>query len=445
MNESHETSNLPGEPGRDINLHEPVDDLDTIDQMIGDYFTPERLDQQWQRIVETARSYGADPSRRDDSPDPALPDPALLGQDEPDLLDISHCGASDALRAPLELAAPQTDTVPAASTVFPRRAGPYLAQGGNISRAANRAVDALESLAVPGLDLRMMNPSDREETRATIAELRELLSKCPPGTFGAEGSAVILAAVAPLSETLIADRDERTALRLIHAASPQLKFLGRSHPAVFEVRRARAEALSELGQYRRAEKMLHQLSEDERRVFGSDDHRTALLLLWALIGSDRLQKAEEGFRALETRLAQPRDASTPMLWHLQCRYSWLLGRQGRVSESARGYDGVIVNRSHELGADHADASDARHSKGKMLVFAGEGSQAVALLHGLADDRARVQGDRHADTLETLKYLHLAHALAEPRDDRVVDRSINALLEILHIQDERHGPVYPHEP
>jgi hypothetical protein len=50
---------------------------------------------------------------------------------------------------------------------------------------------------------------------------------------------------------------------------------------------------------------------------------------------------------------------------------------GQVGESVRSYDSVIVNRSHELGADHPDALDDRHSKGKMLVVNGDGPLAVA--------------------------------------------------------------------
>jgi hypothetical protein len=219
-------------------------------------------------------------------------------------------------------------------------------------------------------------------------------------------------------------------------------FLGHRHPAAFEVRRARTNAWCELGHYRRAETMLRRLSEDEERVFGSDDPRTALLLLWALVGSGRLREAEEGFRTLESRLAQPQGADMLMRWHLQCRYSWLLVQQGLDSESAGSYDGVIINRSHELGRDNADTSDARHSKGKMLVVAGKGQPAIPLLQAVADDRARVQGNGHADTLETLKYLHLARVQAEPRDDRVLDGAINGLEQILHTQDRRHGPGYP---
>jgi len=435
VNESHETSNLPDEPAQDINLHERVDDLDAIDRMISRYFTPERLDQQWQRIVKSV--YGAGQSRGNDSPDPAL-----TGQDEPYLLGTSRPGASDASRAPVELAASPVTAVPGAGSVFPRRARVCLAQSRDVSRAAHSAVDVSESLAVPGRDLRVMSHGDREETRARTGELRELLGRCPAGAFGAEDTAMVLATVARLSETLITDRDERAALRLIRAASPHMGFLGRRHPAVLEVRRTWAEALSELGWYPQAETRLRGLSEDEQRVFGSADPRTALLLLWVLVGQGRLREADGGFRSLEDRLTRSQGAGTLVLWHLRCRHSWLQGRLGQVDKSVSDYARVIVSRTNELGEDHADTLDARHSQGKILVVAGQGSQALPFLQALADDRARVQGDRHPDTLETLKYLHLAHVLANPRDDRVLARAIRELVKIDRIQRKRHGQDHP---
>lgn len=318
---------------------------------------------------------------------------------------------------------------------------PGMIQGQGICRAVDNTVDTSVFLADPGRDLRIMSRGDREQTKAVIARLRELLRWCPAGAFGPEGSATVLASVAMVSEDLIADRDERTALRLIRAASPHLAIAGRASPAAFGVRRARANALCELGHYQLAEKMLRRLSTDEERVFGTDDPRTSLLRLWALVSGGRLREAEAGFRALDALLAQPQGASM-MLWHLRCRRSWLLGQQGLASESEAGYDGVIINRSHELGADHPDTGDARHSKGKMRVFAGDGSQVITLLQSVADDRARVQGDSHPDTLETLKYLHLARVQSEPRDDRVLDHAITSLEHILHAQDGRHGTGYP---
>jgi tetratricopeptide (TPR) repeat protein len=323
-----------------------------------------------------------------------------------------------------------------------RPAAPGMARGRDASRAADYAVHTTDLLPPPGRDLRAMSCSGREEATDTITRLRELLRQCPAGELGTEGSAMVLTTIATVSEALTADRDERTALHLIQAASPHLLYLGRRHPAALEVRRARAEALSGLGRYQEAKTILRRMSTDEERVFGTDDPRTALLLAWALAGSGQLRDAEAGFRALEARLARPRGGGTLLQRHLQCRHSWLLGQLGLDAESAAGYDSVIINRSHEQNADHPDVLDARHSKGKMLVLAGNGPQAVTLLSATAEDRARVQGGRHPDTLETLKYLHLARAQAEPRDDRVLDRAINGLEHILRTQDRSHGPRYP---
>ncbi|KFU75436.1 hypothetical protein BB31_41485 [Amycolatopsis lurida NRRL 2430] len=299
-----------------------------------------------------------------------------------------------------------------------------------------------ESLLVPGRDLRMMSDGDREESQVLVAQWRELLSACPARAFGMDESARVLTTAAALAETLIANRDEHTALNLIRTAYPHLALLGRSHPVGFDIRRARAEALSELGHYRQAEAALRRLSADEQRVFGSADPRTTMLLLWALVGQDRLREADNGFRSLEDHLSQASGANTLLLKHAQCRHSWLRGRLGLVDESVSDYTRVIVGRTAELGEDHADTLDARHSQQKIQVVAGQGVQALLFLETLSNDRARVQGDRHPDTLETLKHLHLARVQAEPGDDRVVKHAIRELVEIDRIQRERHGRSHP---
>jgi hypothetical protein len=143
-----------------------------------------------------------------------------------------------------------------------------------------------------------------------------------------------------------------------------------------------------------------------------------------------IDKSQAELRIL--RLATPRRLLTGSIAVLS--FAALADPDVAYLTSARG--------AHELGADHPDVLDARHSKGKMLVLAGNGSQAVTLLRATAEDRARVQGDRHPDTLETPKYSHLARVQAEPRDDRVLDCAINGLERILRAQDRSHGPGYP---
>ena len=246
---------------------------------------------------------------------------------------------------------------------YRRPAVPALVLGRSASRAADNAVAASKSLTAPHRDLRIMTPCEREDTVARVEELRKLLLRCPAAAFGAAGSAVVLASVAAMATARISDRDEWAALKLIRTAYPHLAFAG-CHPAAFDVQRARAEALCELGYYRPAQSLLHGLSEEERQVFGADNPRTALLLLWAQAMSGEFLQAETGFRGLEARLVQSLGSGTPLLWHVQCRRCWLLGKCGQAGESAGGYDGVVFNRSRKLGSGHADVLDAQHSKAK---------------------------------------------------------------------------------
>jgi RNA polymerase sigma factor (sigma-70 family) len=321
-------------------------------------------------------------------------------------------------------------------------AAPALVLGRNVSRAADNAVAAATSLAAPHRDLRAMSPTEREDIAARVNELEQLLQQCPTRAFGPQDSAEVLTGVAAVATALISDRDELAALKLIRTAHRHLALAG-CHQAAYDLQRARAEALGELGHPRGAVSLLRGLSEAERQVFGADNPRTAMHLLWAQAMSGQVHAAEAGYRDLEASLVRSRDPAAPMLlWHVQCRHFWLRGACGQVGESAGGYDRVILNRSRKLGLDNSDALDGGHSKGKMLVVNGAGAAAITILRAVADDRARVQGDCHSDTLETLKYLHLARVQAEPRDDRVLDSTIVDLEQILCTQVLRHGQDHP---
>lgn len=317
-----------------------------------------------------------------------------------------------------------------------------LVQSRIIGRAADRTVEALAPLVVFSRDPWTMNPRDREETQALLAGARELLSSCPAGALGAEGSAMILGSVATLAERLIADRDERAALSLVRAASRHLKVLSRHDLVALGVRRAEAEALSELGQYERAETMLRGLVDDEQRA-GAADPRTALLLHWAQVGRDRPFRAEEGYRSLENYLKDAkRDPSLDrLLLHTRCRRAWVLGQLGRTEDSVSAYDQVISDRTRVLGESHAETLDARHSQLKTLVAAGQFERAIPLLRRLLDDREDTQGADHPDTLETRKHHSVALALAQPYDCALRDAT-DDLEEILHVQEKRLGLGHP---
>ncbi|MFC8045232.1 tetratricopeptide repeat protein [Nocardia sp. NPDC057353] len=302
--------------------------------------------------------------------------------------------------------------------------------------AARHPVRIAEALADPARETRIRCGDDRENTRLLVAGLRELLTEFPVRLFGAAGSATVLESVAKVAEALIADRAERTALRLLRAAAPHLRVLGGSDPRGFRARRAWAEAWSELGEHRTAERLLRRLRADEQRVLAAADPRTEMLLLWTLVGRGRIPEAAAGFRELAIT------EDTDLAGHLACRRSWVLGQCGAAEESAAGYRGVIAGRTEQLGPDDAETLDARHSLAKMWVYNGNGERALLLLESLLADRARVLGVRHPDTLETAKYLYLARVQAEPSDPRLPDLAAEELRSILHRQAERHGLAHP---
>jgi hypothetical protein len=346
-----------------------------------------------------------------------------------------------ALAEDQELDHSQTDTTPTADTTFSRRTGVYLIQSRETSRTVDNAVEISQSLTTADRDLRVISGSDHEEIGAVIAQLR-LLRHVPAGALGVEGSASVLEAVGHASSAMVAGRYEGAALRLIEVVRPHLKFLGRRDPAAFTMRRARAEALCELGDYQQAEILLRELSVDEERAFSSSDPHTVLALYWALGRRGQVERAEAGLGALQARLAQTPDVDERLQWHVQCRRSWLLGQRGQIDEAKDSYLDVINNRSRELGFDHSDTSDAQHSYGKLLVCAGEGSGAVGLLESLAEDRVRIHGDEGFNTLETEKYLHLAQVQAQRGDDRVLRNAIDTLTRISRIQNARYNPLHP---
>ncbi|WP_194828246.1 tetratricopeptide repeat protein [Nocardia sp. XZ_19_231] len=306
-------------------------------------------------------------------------------------------------------------------------------------RTLGRAVDVLELPTVP----RILIPGDREKTSVLVTRMRELLSTYPVGRFGASGSALVLNAVAAMSEALIEDRDARSALLLMQAASPHLQVLGRHDQRGFRVRRTWAAARSELGQYRTAERLLRRLRDDEQRVMNFAEPWTEIHLQWTFVRRGDVSQAAEGFQTLSTGLAARADhIDIATLGHLECRWNWVRGQQGLVEESAKGYRRVIEGRSAVLGPDDPATLDARQSLGAMFELNGQLAQAISISESLLEDRKRVLGPTHVDTLETTKSLYLARFRAEPRSDHALDQIVEELRYIRGAQAESHGPGHP---
>ncbi|MET7771955.1 tetratricopeptide repeat protein [Nocardia sp. NPDC005366] len=464
MNHDDQT-NLPPDDDQQSSVEEIAGLFNEIAETVAEFITPGKTEFALQNLFDRLNT---DPSNRAEWAEPRkgptpIP-PTKITQQECDKAEVFLPGCEATPRRDLHhgqtrraanhaatgtnQASPEvsdhtsTDSMPATGTIVPRHAGATHARRRHTGHAASSTVDILELLAVPGRDLRILSHDDRQRTWSLVTGMRELLSAYPAGRFGAPGSAMVLEAVAAVSEALIADRNERTAVRLMRAGSPHLQVLGRHDQRGFRVRRAWAEAWSELGYYRMAERLLRRLRGDEQRIKNSADPRTEMLLLWTLVGRDQLPQAAEGFQTLNTSLVRAQEIDISTLGHLECRGNWVLGQQGLVEESAKGYGRVIEGRSTVLGPDDSETLDARHSLGKMLVLNSEGAQAIPLLESLLKVRKSVLGERHPDTLETSKYLCLAGIQAELRNDRALAWTIEELQYILRAQAESHGLGHP---
>lgn len=258
----------------------------------------------------------------------------------------------------------------------------------------------------------------------------------------AAASAAVTAAVCRM---YVDDRNERMAAKLVTAAGPLMDVLGRRHEAVLMLRHEHAAALIALESPVEAESLLSELFGDEVEVFGAGDTRTVRtkkLMYWAMENAGRSAEAEGGLRALSVSQAQDPDADRALRRHIDCKLSWTVGRQGRTREAAEGYDGVAADRSRELSPHHPDTLDARHSKGKMYVWARRGQAARAILEPLLPDMRGIMGARHPYTLETRKYLALARAMSRPRSGRERGRAARQLRRVLRAQIRGHGRDYP---
>jgi len=275
-------------------------------------------------------------------------------------------------------------------------------------------------------DIRQFSRGDRRRFGARTARLSEL-SHLPAEDFDDSALARLASATAVACEALVTDRAERVALAL---AAPLvdgslIRRLGPDHPGMLDVRRSHAHALLQLG-HPRAEELLRELHRDETGLFGRDDPRTfgtEQLLWWAVAMAGRLEEAEAGLLALESRMP---NADPPLLRHIQCKRAWIQGELGKLWAATQAYGEVSVGRSSELGTRHSDTLDARHSVGKMLVRHGDAAQARRILRPVFVARKRLQGRRHPDTLETEKYLALAGG---PRVRRRLRRILKAQIRV----------------
>jgi len=295
-----------------------------------------------------------------------------------------------------------------------------------------------------GVDLRILPHGRLKEINRAAAQLTDLLHR-PPGTVDPSTLRALLPAASDAALAYITYRNEHYALQLAEAALPHLRSLPAGSPETFAIRRNHAHALLQLGQKEHALGLLRSLCNDERRILDEGDYErlaTERLYAWSMVETGHADQAVRAFRSLVSRLRRAPGMHVALLKHSECMLSWALWQKGDLTEALASYDRVITGRALELGADHPDTLDARHSKGKMLTQAGDGVHARAILEPVLADRKRIQGKGHPDTLETRKHLAVACYFAQPESDRVGRQSARELKRALRLQVRARGFDHP---
>ncbi|KIR66275.1 tetratricopeptide repeat protein [Micromonospora haikouensis] len=321
-----------------------------------------------------------------------------------------------------------------------------------LRQAGRRTAQELDAYGPPCMekfeDIRQLSRGERRRFVELTERLKEM-SGLPVETLDDSGLVQLARAIAVSCEALVGNRAEQLSLALaaplVEGGHPLAARLGLDHPAMLDLRRAHAHSRLGLG-HAAAEELLLRLHRDETEVFGADDPRTLRTLQlywWAVAADGRLEEAEAGLATMENRWALVPNPDLPLLRHVQCKRSWVLGELGRKHDALKGYGEVASGRSSELGMSHSDTLDARHSVGKMLVRCGDAKQALGILRQVLTERRRLQGRHHPDTTETRKYLLIARALADTGPGGLARwRVRRQLSRILAQQIEARGVDHP---
>ncbi len=89
----------------------------------------------------------------------------------------------------------------------------------------------------------------------------------------------------------------------------------------------------------------------------------------------------------------------------------MLGEAGRVAEAIDMLTELLNDRTRVLGPDHPDTLDTRHNLGHWLGKAGRVDEAIDMLTALLNDHTRVLGPDAPLTVSVRN--NLAHTLKEP--------------------------------
>ncbi|GAB3939951.1 hypothetical protein GCM10027614_22870 [Micromonospora vulcania] len=184
-----------------------------------------------------------------------------------------------------------------------------------------------------------------------------------------------------------------------HHPGPEA-LLGREHRNTLASRHKLARTILEQGRWRDAEDELQDIVQAEYRVRGPEDRDTMTArhsLARAIVYQGRYDEAHRAGRdpgdpaaALGTRPLRDPDGRHTLD---PCRL-----RQGEAEEALADLREILSTDSAKRQVQHVAMIAARHTLAECLIATGATVEAEKVLVGVVEDRRRILGDDHADTV-----------------------------------------------
>jgi len=144
------------------------------------------------------------------------------------------------------------------------------------------------------------------------------------------------------------------------------------------------------------------------------DHAVLELLAASWNGFAAPARAAERLAALIDRRPADRLGLT-----IRDEHAFWVGYTGRHEEAVTALAAVVQDRVRLLGPDHPDTLSARRSLGDQMGGAGRHDEATTALSAVVADRTRVLGADHPDTLATRRSLGFQQGDAGRHDEAIV--------------------------
>jgi tetratricopeptide (TPR) repeat protein len=202
----------------------------------------------------------------------------------------------------------------------------------------------------------------------------------------------------------------------------------------------RARAAYALNKFDEAEKLGLQAAEQDEKAYESanrvaNERRKAALEAYEIAGwsADKRVQYADALAYLRKAEQLSDRARDPLEWaRVQFAIGWVLFNQGQYQQAESTARDVLNERERVLGPEHPDTISARHYVARSVLLQGRYAEAETEYRQLVKWRERILGNEHPDTLASRNNLALAldgegkHGEAETEDRGILELENKAL-------------------